>query len=366
MPPRVQPSLETEQEKEPARYPGFVDLQVNGYAGIDFSSPELTRARFVEACAEIIREGACAAILPTIITSDLAVYNHVLPLMAAAMDSPDCPPEVVGIHLEGPFISGSPGAVGCHPGEHVRAPSIELLEHWQVLARGRIKLITVASELAGAAKFCRHATENMGIAVSLGHQMANGEALHAMADAGATLVTHLGNGMPNMIHRHNNPIWAALADDRLSAMLITDGEHLPVDSIVTMVRAKGTRKVIITSDVAPVAGLPDGTYHWGSTPVEVTRPAERGPTAIRAAGRNCLAGSGSLMLHCMNHLASLSATRDLETGQARKLQLEELLDVGLRNPLAAIGWSAQRIREFEKAGEPRVQFLEDQRRFVPL
>ena len=233
---------------------------MNGYRGCDFSDPKLTRKSFLEAATALLSDGACVAFLPTIITSPMETYASNLPLIADVIESimngdalgaTTLPQDsILGIHLEGPFISPEPGAVGCHPPEFTRTPSIKELEEWQRLARGHIKLLTIAAELEGAEELCRAAVQDLGITISLGHQLAEGEDVKRLVCAGATLCTHLGNGMPNMIHRHKNALWASLAADNLSAMLITDGEHLPTDAIITFVRAKQPSRIVITSDVA--------------------------------------------------------------------------------------------------------------------
>jgi N-acetylglucosamine-6-phosphate deacetylase len=330
--------------------PGFVDLQVNGYKGCDFSDPTLTLDSFLNTSVQILRDGACVAFVPTLITSPLATYEHNLPIIADAIDT-WTNPGILGIHLEGPFISKEPGAVGCHPPEHTRLPSVELLQQWQELARGKIVLITIAAELKGSAELCRWATNN-GIAVSLGHQLASAQDVTNLVDCGATLCTHLGNGMPNMIHRHQNPIWTSLAEDRLTVMLITDGEHLPPDAVVSMVRAKGVDGVVVTSDAAPVAGLPDGSYQWGTTPVRVCQGG------VRHGTLECLAGSGSLMLQCMNMLAGLRTSK-----HGWLLTSDELVQVGCYNPLSVLPGVSHAIKEWVKENST-VQFDEEQRLFL--
>lgn len=311
------------QPPAPLLLPGFVDLQVNGYMGCDFSDPSLTVEKFLDTSSKILQNGACSSYLPTIITSPCTTYEHNLPVIARAINALESSGSygVLGIHLEGPFISNQPGAVGCHPPEHTLLPSIDLLEKWQELACGRIVLLTIAAELKGSEELCRWATSH-NIAVSLGHQLASGNDVQRLVEAGATLCTHLGNGMPNMIHRHANPLWTALAEDRLSIMLITDGEHLPKDAVVAMVRAKGIEGVVVTSDAAPVAGLPNGNYLWGKTPVRVCG------CNVRHGTLPCLAGSGALMLQCMNVLASIRTSR-----RGWLLTLEELVQVGCYTPL---------------------------------
>ncbi len=355
--------------------PGFVDLQVNGYAGVDFSNPKLLRADFVSAARRVLDDGCCVAFLPTIITSPLETYETVLPMLADVIEEINAARggggggggggngvgelpagSLLGVHLEGPFISGESGAVGCHPPEHTRAPSTELLERWQSLARGQIRVITVAAELDGCEALVRRAL-SLGIVVSLGHQLAEAGDIARLADAGASLCTHLGNGMPNMIHRHRNTLWASLADDRLQTCLITDGEHLPRDAIVSFVRAKGSRGIIVTSDVAPVAGLDPGLHLWGHTRVRVEAPSDAGaPTRVRAAELPCLAGSGSLMVHCVNHLAGLAGSRRPERAGELLLSEAELEEVSFYNPLRAIGVDEAQIAALLRGAPRRVKF----------
>ena len=341
---------------------GFVDLQVNGYRGVSFSSAELTLESCISACEEILAAGGCAAIVPTVITSPLSTYEYVLPILADAAESKVLAGRVLGLHLEGPFISPEQGAVGTHPVRCVRAPrptdgsvaghaadggeggeggeemdGSALLRRWQKLARGKIRLLTVAAEADGAAALCKEAVA-LGIRVSLGHMLGQAGPIRELAAAGATLLTHLGNGCPNEIHRHKNHLWPALADDRLSAMLITDGQHLPPDLILAVLRCKGVAGALVTSDVAPVAGLPDGDYDCFGATVHVEG------RFVRSQDRTCLAGSGALMLDCMNHLAALRlesrppAYRYGGTPAANApLSLDELMALGFGNPLRALG-----------------------------
>ena len=300
--------------------------------------------------------------MPTVITSPLSVYEHVLPVLADAIENaPELRGRILGIHLEGPFISPRQGAVGTHPASCVLPPAgpgaIKMLERWQSLARGHIKLLTLAAEADGAAELCAHATSQMGLKVSLGHMLAGGPEIGQLATAGATLLTHLGNGCPNEIHRHRNHLWPTLSDDRMSAMLITDGQHLPPDAIACFLRCKGVGRTIITSDVAPVAGLADGEYACFGGTVHVEGKY------VRSADRTCLAGSGALMLDCMNHLASLSLKP--RPGSDAPLSVEELMEMGFGNPLRALGLDPHAVaKEMMEHEGPKVAFADG--RFVLL
>ncbi len=210
--------------------------------------------------AQALYRGGTLAFCPTVISSSLEVYHQALPALAEAIRNQPQPGAgqgslLAGIHLEGPFISPEEGAVGAHPRQHVRAPSVTLFDELYALAGGQIALLTLAPELPGALELIRHAC-GRGVTVSIGHTLADAAAIRAAVAAGASLSTHLGNGCPNFIHRHHNPLWPQLAAPGLSAMLITDGHHLPAEFIATALAAKGSGRVIITSELIPGCRLP--------------------------------------------------------------------------------------------------------------
>ncbi|MFC1539841.1 N-acetylglucosamine-6-phosphate deacetylase, partial [Candidatus Latescibacterota bacterium] len=144
----------------------------------------------------------------------------------------------------------------------------------------------------------------------------------------ATALTHLGNGLPGVIPRHRNTIWAGLSNDNLSAMIITDGHHLPFSILKSIIRAKGVSRLIVVSDASPLAGMPPGTYKYLGEEVILE---ENG--LLHNPARNCLAGSSSTIIDCMNHLASLEL-----------LSFDELLQVGFYNPLKLIGIDPESVR----------------------
>lgn len=299
--------------------PGFVDLQVNGFTGVDFSSPELMEEQFTRACRALLAKGT-TAFLATIITSPVEVYRRNLPLIAAAMRRDEFQGRLLGVHVEGPFISREPGAVGAHNPTYVRDPDVALLRQLNEWASGSIRLLTLAAELEGSDKVTRFAVEE-GITVSVGHTLATEADLERMAQAGATALTHLGNGVPNMLPRHENPVWAGLANDALTAMVIADGHHLPRPVLKTIIRAKGVAKTVVVSDASPIAGLPPGRYTTLGNEVVLEESG-----LLHNPKKQCLVGSSATMLHCMNHLASLGV-----------LSAEELLEIGFFNPLRLIG-----------------------------
>jgi N-acetylglucosamine-6-phosphate deacetylase len=306
--------------------PGFVDLQVNGHGGTDFSAPDLAEEAFALACREVLARGA-AAFLPTMITSPPDVYRRNLAIIGRACGRPEFQGRLPGIHIEGPFISQQPGAVGAHNPAWVLPPDVGLLERFQEWAGGRIRLLTLAADLPGAEDVARAAAA-MGITVSLGHQMATDEDLARLVRAGAKALTHLGNGVPAMLARHPNPIWAGLACDDLAAMIITDGHHLPPSVIKAILRAKGAGRVIVVSDQSSATGLAPGRRRAFGTEVMLEESGR-----LHSPEKGCLAGSSATILECMNHLASL----DLAS-------VEELEAAGFYNPLALIGLEAGAVR----------------------
>lgn len=296
-----------------------VDLQVNGYMGVDFSRADLTPEAVAKVCA-LLAERGTDAFLATVVTGPHEVYHHVLPVLAAAMELPACKGRLLGVHLEGPFISPEPGAVGAHRPACVLPPTVDVLDELLDLARGHVRLMTLAPEREGAVDVIRHAVAR-GVAVSLGHTLAGTAHVEAAVDAGATLSTHLGNGLPGQIDRHHNPLWPQLANAGLTAMLITDGHHIPPDFIRVVVAAKGAERIVVTSDSAPIAGLAPGVHT--SLGIEVRLDEDGAIRNLEAPG---LAGSASSMAACVRHLAAL----DLFTAS-------ELDAVTCRNPLRAIG-----------------------------
>lgn len=303
----------------PTMIPGFVDLQVNGYLGIDFSAADLAEDDVVRVCRKLLARGT-AAFLPTVITSPPAVYERNLPMIAAVMDRAEFRGRLLGFHIEGPFLSPEPGARGAHLSKYMSEVDIGLAEKIFDWADGKVRLLTVAAELLGVEALIGYARER-GAAVSVGHSLFTESDLDTASVAGALGLTHLGNGLPNLIDRHRNPIWVGLADDRYSAMLITDGHHLPPSIIKIALRAKGVAHTIVVSDASALAGMPPGRYVVGSLETVLE---ESGLLHIPA--RNCMFGSSAIMIECMNYLASLYP-----------LDLDDLLAMGFYNPLRLIG-----------------------------
>ena len=248
--------------------PGFVDLQINGYGGQEFSSLDLTPDKV----ASIVRQHwafGVTSLCPTLTTQGFDCLVHGLRAIDFACQTfPGVARSIAGIHLEGPFISNEDGPRGAHPREHCRRPTWDEFQHLQEAAGGRIRILTMSPEFPEAADFIARVSAHQ-VVVAIGHTSASGEQIQAAVDAGARLSTHLGNGAHGVIRRHPNYIWHQMADDRLMASLIVDGHHLPGEVVKCIVRAKLPERCILVSDVSGLAGLPPGRHASSGGEVEL-------------------------------------------------------------------------------------------------
>jgi len=255
--------------------PAFWDIQTNGRWGYSFSDATLTE----DQVAAIVRaQGGLgtARLCPTLITAPReATLKALRTIAATCRRRPDVAAMILGIHLEGPYISSVDGYRVAHPIEATRDPDWSEFEAFQDAADGRIVLLTLAPERAGAPEFIRRATA-AGIVVALAHTAAEPAEIAAAVEAGARLSTHLGNGIAATLPRHPNAIWTQAADDRLMASLIADGHHLGPDVLRVLARAKSPGRVILVSDASWLAGLPPGTY---------------GPWAVDPSGKIIVSGT---------------------------------------------------------------------------
>ena len=301
------------------KIPALVDLQVNGFEGADFSSSELTKDSFTHACRELLNTGT-TAFLPTMITSPTDIYQRNLPIMTKVMQQDEFKHRLLGFHIEGPFINPADGARGAHYPDWIQPCNIDFLKEIIQLSHNNVRLITIAADCEGAAELTEFAV-SQGITVSLGHHMANEDDLQKLVKAGAKALTHLGNGIPLVLPRHDNPLWASLANDSLTAMIVTDGHHLPVSMIKTIIRTKTPARCIVVSDASPLTGMPPGKYTTLGNEVVLE---ENGRLHNPKAGH--LVGSSATMAQCIEYLASLNL-----------LTLDELIAMAFYNPLKLIG-----------------------------
>ncbi|HET6425323.1 MAG TPA: amidohydrolase family protein [Planctomycetaceae bacterium] len=337
-------------ESWPIIAPALFDLQINGHGGTWFSDSELTPQQVHRAVQAYLRFGV-TRLCPTLITNSFeALAKGFRAIHQACEEDPVTARMVPGCHLEGPYISSEDGPRGAHPRQHVVRADWDEFSRLQDSAGGRIKLVTVAPEQDGVIEFIRTAVTN-GLVIAIGHTAATPEQIRAAVDAGATLSTHLGNGCSTMLHRHRNPLWEQLADDRLTSSLIVDGHHLPANIVRTVVKVKTPRNVVLTCDAAGWAGCPPGVYE-------------------SALGRSEILDNGKLVVAGQRELLAGSALEtDVCVVKVREyagVGWKAAIDMTSRNPARLLGYEAPRLRRHGLAdlflfhhtpGDDRLQVL---------
>ena len=279
--------------------PGFVDLQVNGFGGVDFLSADSEGYR---QAGEALLETGVTAYLPTFITSPEEQLLAALREVPSGGDGP----RVLGAHLEGPFLSAL--RLGIHSADARRNPDVDLLG--RLLDAGPVRLVTLAPELPGATKVIERLLQRE-IAISCGHSDASAEQANAAFDLGVRSVTHLFNAMRPFHHRDPGIVGAALARPDVVVQLILDWIHVaPVAAAMVWQAAQG-RLALVTDSVAG-AGVDDGPYRLGALDVEIRDGVARGPTGA-------LAGSTLTMIEAVRNLRSLGVPFEDAVGAATEV-----------------------------------------------
>ncbi len=320
--------------------PGFVDLQVNGFGGVDFLDADADGYR---RAGEALLETGVTAYLPTLITSP---EQQILAAMREVPIS-DARPRILGMHLEGPFLS--PNRLGTHEASSRRDPDLALLD--RLLDSGPVRMMTLAPELPGASALIDRLLER-GVAVSLGHTDATAEQANEAFDRGARSVTHLFNAMRPFQHRDPGIVGAALARDDVVVWLIVDGIHLAPETVGVTWRAARGRLALVT-DAITGAGVADGSYSLGNLDVRVHEGTVRGPDGV-------LAGSVLTMDEAIRNLHALGVPLEeafaaATSTPARVLGEPELgrIDVGLPADVVIVN-DALEIERVLVGGEIRV------------
>jgi len=280
--------------------PGWVDIQVNGFAGVDYNSPttsheEIARSVQVQYSAGVTR------FYPTVITGAPDDMLGALRNLARAKDTLAEGVAMDGFHVEGPHISPDEGPRGAHPKRWVRPPDIEEFRRWQDATGGRVRLVTIAPEWPQAPRYIE-AVVAENVVVSIGHTAAEARHITDAVSAGATMSTHLGNGAHGVLRRHPNYIWDQLAEDRLRASFIVDGIHLPGSFLKVALRAKGVERAVLVTDASSPAGCAPGRYRLGEQDVDLTADHR-----VVLAGQDRLAGSALKMNRGVENLMRLGA-----------------------------------------------------------
>ena len=250
---------------------------------MDFQQPELALDELRRA-VQALHAHQTQRIFLTLITDAVdALCRKFARLEALRRADPQIAETICGYHLEGPWLSPEPGYCGAHPAAQMRAPSLADYRRLQDAAGGNIRLITLAPEWPGSDEFIAEATREQ-VVISLGHTDASEAQIDAAIRAGATLITHLGNGVPQTLPRHDNVIQRLLARDELIACLIPDGIHLPPFVLRNFFRAKPPGRAIFTTDAMAAAGAPPGRYTIGASAVESRDGVVRVPGMPNFAG----------------------------------------------------------------------------------
>lgn len=286
--------------------PGFTDIQVNGYGGLDYNAIQSDVLALGQISRKLLSCGVTSH-FPTIITNTpekiSSLIQQVVQLRKMDFLAQSC---ITGIHIEGPFISPEDGPRGAHFREFVQAPNWDLFQKWIKESEGLIRMITLSPEWEGSTAFIEKCVES-GILVSFGHTNATHSQILEAVKAGARLSTHLGNGMHSIIARHPNYLWSQLAAENLSATIIADGFHLPAEVIQVFKKVK-SEKLMLVSDSVALAGMQPGDYD-AEVGGKVTLTAEGklhlfgNPKTLAGSARNLLQGVNFLL---KNQLSDIS------------------------------------------------------------
>ncbi len=299
----------------------YFDLQVNGYGGVDFNREAVTADELRDACEKLLSDGV-EGVLATVITDELDVMRARIRRIAEHWEADDLARQVIaGIHVEGPFISSVPGYVGAHPPDAAIAATADAARALVEEGKGLVKLVTLAPECdAGFATTAFLAGQ--GIRVAAGHTNARIDELRGAIDAGLTLFTHLGNGCPMHMHRHDNIVQRALSlREKLWICFIADGAHVPFFALRNYLDLTGLERAIVVTDAIAPAGMGPGRYSFSRWNLDIGEDM-----VARAPDGSHLVGSAITMKQSESNLRN-----------HLKLTAEECNRLLCENPRRAIG-----------------------------
>lgn len=267
----------------------YFDLQINGYAGVDFNSP--TTVESLHHACQRLKDDGVTGILATIITDERdGMCQRLKSLVKARQQDPLIREMLVGFHIEGPFINPQPGYVGAHPVSHVRPANLDDLKRLLDAAADLTRIVTLAPEVDRDQRMISWLS-SQGVVVSAGHCNPDHQTLCRAIDAGLSMFTHLGNGCPRLMERHDNIIQRVLANsDRLWIGWIADGVHVPFFALRNYLQVTGLERVFIVTDAIAAAGCGPGSFRLGEQTVMVDPQG-----ATWSADRQHLVGSASTM-----------------------------------------------------------------------
>ncbi len=248
--------------------PGFIDVHIHGSSSFD--TMDATPEALNGLASALPREGTTSFLATTMTQSDEAISAALH--NASLFTADETQAEMLGIHLEGPFLSTI--RAGAQPVEYMTEPSTEIFNKWQEISGNRIKLVTLAPELENGLAFIEEVTKG-GVVASLGHTDATSDVVRSAVEAGANHITHLYNQMSPFHHREPGVVGAAFLEDSLQVEIIVDGIHSHPKAVELAYRQKGAGSIILITDAMRAKGLPPGTYDLGGQDVEVTHEDAR-------------------------------------------------------------------------------------------
>ncbi|MBC2596020.1 N-acetylglucosamine-6-phosphate deacetylase [Ruficoccus amylovorans] len=297
----------------------LTDLQVNGFAGVDFQQDDLPLAE-VQRAVHTLHAHGTARILCTLITDRVdALCRRLEHLEKLRSQCPEVAATIVGYHLEGPWLSSEPGYHGAHEPDKMVPPTSQDADRLIAASGGLVRLVTLAPEVPGADVVTAHLCSR-GVRVSAGHTNADEASIDRCISAGMSLCTHLGNAVPPSLHRHDNIIQRLLARDELTAVFIPDGIHLPPPVLKNLVRAKPAGRVLFTTDCMSAAGGPPGQYIFGRHTLEVGADG-----VVREPGKPNFAGSSLTMDRAVENVVRFLGWSPEEAHAACSSHVNEVL-----------------------------------------
>ncbi|MBR2000708.1 MAG: N-acetylglucosamine-6-phosphate deacetylase [Firmicutes bacterium] len=305
--------------------PGLVDVHFHGAVGQDFSD---ATADGLQAIADYELSQGVTYICPAGMTLPEDQLEQICKNTAAHRRKDTTGAEVVGAHLEGPFLSFA--KKGAQNAEYLHEPDSDMLARLQAAAEGAVRLVTVAPEEPNGIDFVRKATE-MGITVSVGHTIADYDTAKAAFEAGACHATHLYNGMPPLHHRAPSVIGAAFDTPGVKAELICDGIHIHGAMVRFTFQLFGKERMVLISDSLRATGMPDGQYPFGGQEIEV-----HGNRATIVGHPETLAGSVTSLMGCLRQAVAFGipledAVRACTYNPAQAIKIDDragTLDIG--------------------------------------
>lgn len=245
-------------------FPGFIDVHIHGASGAEVMDGTQEALRTM---AKILPQEGTTSFLATTITESEEKIAKAVQMVGDFVTGEYEGAEILGVHLEGPFINIK--RAGAQPREHIQTPDIEKFRHWQELAKGTIRLITLAPEMENGLEFTEY-LHNQGVIVSIGHSDATAAQVRQAKERGVSHATHLYNGMRPMHHREAGVAGAVLLDEGIMAEIIFDGVHVTEDMVQLAYELKGSKKIEFITDAIRAKCMKAGVYHLGSQVVTVT------------------------------------------------------------------------------------------------